>query len=250
MTQNNLNLSTCPHCGNGPLYQLGDGRYKCGSCLRKFSPAGRRSRLTVEAMEAIISGFASGSPALSVATETGLNPKTVQLYYGRIRELLAAERERYLARRYGSAEVSPELFASSDFVAKWQGAVLIGCLVARSSEMELLFVSETGDDAVARLEPSAVAGWLVAADRRAIENLQLDRINCLAESRTRERARTFWTNTKRRLSAYCGGFRKHFRLYLREMEFRDNMGNTPEAREHIGSLLDRYTTTSKGENDA
>lgn len=250
MMLSKMDLSTCPHCGNGRLYQLGDGRCKCSACLRKFLPDPRRSRLPVEAMEAIVSGFTVGSPALAVATAEGLNPKTVQLYYKRIRELLTSDRERYLARCYGSARVSPDLFIDSGLNTGWRNVVLIGGLVARSTEMELLFVNEAGDDDVARLEPSAVAGWLVAADRRAMENLQLDRINCIAGRCARERARNFWMNAKRRLSAYCGGFRKHFRLYLREMEFRDNMQNQPAAREHIRALLARNTITSTGENDA
>jgi hypothetical protein len=201
-------------------------------------------------MEAIVAGFAAGSPALAVATATGLNPKTVQLYYGRIRELLAADRERYLAQCYGSAQVSPKLFARSVADAAWVNAVPVGCLVARDTEMELLFVDDAGDDGTARLESSAVAGWLVAADRRAMEQLQLDRINCLPTGCARERARDFWINAKRRLAAYCGGFRQHFRLYLREMEFRDNMESTPAARKHIDELLARNTITATGENDA
>ena len=250
MMLNRISHSTCPHCGNDHLYQLGDGRNKCSACQRKFSPVGRRTRLTDEAIEAIVSGFSDGTPASAVATSSGLNPKTVQLYYGRIRELLATDREQYLARCYGSAEVSPEIFTDSGVSGKLRNAIFIGCLVASNTEIELFFVNDTGNNDVARLEPSAVSGWLVAADRQALENKQLDGILCLAGSGAKERARIFWLYAKHRLAAYCGGFKKHFRLYLREMEFRDNMESTATAHEHIGDLLERNTITSRGEKNA
>jgi len=201
-------------------------------------------------MEAIVSGFAAGDPASKVVTETGLNLKTVQLYYGRIRELLAKDREKYLADCYGSAQVSAGFFAESAVSAQWSNAEFIGCLIAQHTEMELLFVNETDADNSACIDSAAVAGWLVAADRRAMEDPQLDRIFCLAGKNTKERARTFWMNAKRRLSAYCGGFKNHFRLYLREMEFRNNIESTTAAREHIGELLDQTTNTPTGEDDA
>lgn len=250
MTQSKTKQSLCPYCGGDHLYQLGDGRYKCRACQRKFSPTGRRSRLSTDAMEAIISGFAAGDPTSKVAAEAGLNLKTVQLYYGRIRELLAKDREEYLADCYGSAQVSADFFTDSELRGQWRNAEFIGCLIAQDTEMELLFVNEADTENSASLDSAAVAGWLVAADRRAMEDPQLDRIFCLAGKNRKERARTFWINAKRRLSAYCGGFKKHFRLYLREMEFRNNMESTAAAREHIGELLDQTTITPTGEEDA
>ena len=116
----------CPHCGNDHLYRLGDGRHKCSACQRKFSQTGRRSRLSEEEMDAVVAGFVAGDPASKVAREAGLNLKTVQLYYGRIRELLARDRENQLARTYGSAEVSPDLFRTSGISEKWRNAIFMG----------------------------------------------------------------------------------------------------------------------------
>lgn len=243
-------LSSCPLCGNDHLYQLGDGRYKCSACRRKFSPSRRRTRLSTEAMDAIVSGFAEGEPASTVATSSGTNLKTVQLYYGRIRELLATEREQHLAKSYGSAEVPAQIFIDSGLDQKWRKAVFIGCLIDQENEMELLFTSERDDGTFAKVDEKRVSGWLVAIDSRAMEETDIDRIICLPGLSTRERARIFWTNAKDRLAAYCGGFKKNFRLYLREMEFRNNMESSAKAREHIGELLDRNSLTHKGEEDA
>ena len=199
-------------------------------------------------MDAIVLGFVSGSPASEVATDNGLNLKTVQLYYGRIRELLAKDRENHLARSYGSSRVSPELFTRSRS-EQWRNAIFIGCLVDQENEIELLFANDGAEES-ARLASDDVSGWLVAADQKAMEDLQLDRMFCLPGKNAKEKARTFWTHAKRRLSAYCGGFKKHFRLYLREMEYRNNMENPATAREHIEELLDQTTLTSTGEEDA
>ncbi len=247
MTQN---PSTCPHCGNDRLYQLSDGRFKCSACRKKFSLSGRRARLPTEAMDAIVSGFASGTPTSAVAAETGVNPKTVQLYYGRIRELLATERESYLAECYGSAEVSPALFFDSAVSAQWSNAVFVGCLIDQESEVELLLTAEKEGVDTAGPNSSSIDGWLVAADRKALDSLQIDRFFCLSGTGAKGRVRSFWLSAKQRLSAYCGGFRKHFRLYLREMEFRNNTDSPAAAREHIEMLLDKNNNPPTGEEDA
>jgi transposase len=230
---------------------LGDGRHKCGACQKKFSAPGRRSRLAPADLDEIVKGFVAGSPALSVATAAGINPKTVQCYYGRIRELVAAAREEHLARRYGAAVVAPSVFAEAAAGTGWRNSLPVACVLADGSEVELLFVSDNEDAVTALPERSSIAGWLAAADRRAIDGLQLEKINCLAPSGADgERARAFWIKAKRRLAAYHGGFRQHFHLYLREMEYRENMESMPAVRDHIQALLARNTITVTGESDA
>lgn len=251
MTDNREQATACPHCNDTRLYLLGDGRLKCGACQKKFSAGGRRSRLEAAVLQGIASGFVEGSPALASAAAAGINPKTVQSYYGRIRELVAADREAYLARRYGAAVVAPSVFAEAAAGTGWRNSLPVACVVAAGPEVELLFVGDNGDAAIAEPEPSSIAGWLVAADRRAMEGLQLEKINCLAPSGAGgERARAFWIRAKRRLAAYHGGFRQHFHLYLREMEFRENMESMPAGREYIERLLARNTITMTGESDA
>ncbi len=250
MTENRSKISGCPHCGNGRLYLLGDGRAKCSDCGRKFTPGGRRPRLTADMVDAVVTGFTAGCPASEVASQTGLNLKTVQLYYGRIRELLAEERAHHLADFYGGTRVPADLFNGSEHGSSWRNAILIGCLIDRESAMDLIFAGTADRGGTADIDPENVAGWLVAADRKALERRQLDRIFCLAGRRSRERARAFWLGAKDRLSAYCGGFRSHFHLYLREIEFRNNIEDPAAARKHIGALLGQKTITSTGEEDA
>jgi transposase len=202
-------------------------------------------------MEEIVYSFIEGTPALAVAAAAGINPKTVQFYYGRIRELLAANREEHLTRRHGAARVAPSLFVATVAGTGWRNSLPVACLLVHDQEVELLFVAGDGEAATARPAPSSMAGWLVAADMRAMEGLQLEKINCVPMTDAAgERARSFWIAAKRRLAAYHGGFRQHFHLYLREMEFRENMESRPAAREHIAALLARNTITVTGENDA
>lgn len=248
-TSSSANRSTCPECGNEHLYRLADGRFKCRSCKKKFTPGNRRSRLTAEAMEAILTAFTDSTPASTVATATGLNLKTVHYYFRRIRDLLAEDRQKYLAHAYGNAEIPSGFFAHSGHQEKWRDVTFIGCLLVHDDEIELLFVADGDDRSFTGLDPETVSGWLVAADRRALENLQLDRIYCLAGNCSSERARKFWLNAKRQLSTYGGGLKKHFRLYLREMEFRNNIKNVQAAREHIGNLVEQEFNPTTGEKN-
>jgi len=247
MTQDN---PTCPNCGNDRLYLLGDGRLKCRTCRRKFTPTGRRSRLSDAAMGKLVAGFAEGTAASEVAASTGLNLKTVHHYYARIREVLATEREQQLASCYGSALVAPDLFDRNLNGEQWHKAAFIGCLIDRETEIELLFADEGSTNDTARIDAAAVSGWIVAADHRALESVELDRIFCLPGQSAVPKARSFWLAAKRRLTAYCGGFKNHFRLYLREMEFRHNIASKAEARDRIGELLKRKPISTTGEEDA
>ena len=240
-------ITECPHCGNDHLYQLGDGRYKCKFCQRKFTPTSRRSKLAKGVMNEIVLGFISGSPTSKIALETGLNLKTVQLYLRRIRELLAKDREDYLANSYGSAKVSAELFDNSNFSKQWCNSIVMGCLIDQKTEIELLFSIHDETSNYAQLDSKDISGWLVAADQKALDELQIDRILCLTNNSSNNRVRTFWLNSKRRLCAYCGGFRKHFHLYLREMEFRNNIESLTAAQEYFEKLLERNSITSTGE---
>lgn len=243
-------ITECPHCRNDHLYQLGDGRYKCSACLRKFSPTSRRSRLSKAVMSEIVLGFISGSPASKIALKTGLNLKTVQLYLGSLRKLLAKDREDYLVNSYGSAQVSAELFDISNFSEQWRNSIFMGCLVDQETEIELLFAIEDETGNYAQIDSKDISGWLVAADRKALDDLQIDRILCLTNNGSQHRVRTFWLNAKRRLCAYYGGFRKHLHLYLREMEFRNNIESPVAAQEYFEKLLERNSITSTGEKDA
>lgn len=250
MSEQQQQAMACPHCGATNLYLLGDGRHKCGGCQKKFSASARRSRLATGAEEEIIKGFAEGAAALSVAASAGVNPKTVQLYYGKIRELLASHREGYLAERYGVSEITPSVFAGMVAGSGWRNTSPMACIVADGPEIAMFFVR--GEEGVsAAIDPSTVAGWIVAADRRAMEGVNLDKINCVAASGgSGERARSFWASAKRRLAAYHGGFRQHFHLYLREMEFRENMKGAQAIREYVKSLLAKNSINAIGENDA
>ena len=245
-----LDKMTCPDCGNDRLYQLGDGRFKCRTCRRKFTPNRRRSRLNDAAMGALIAGFAEGTAASEVAAATGLNLKTVHHYYARIRDGLATDREQQLADCYGSALVAPDLFERNLEGEQWRNAAFIGCLIDRESEIELLFADDSDTNDTARIDAAVVSGWIVAADHKALETVALDRIFCLPGQSAVHKARSFWLAAKRRLTAYCGGFKNHFRLYLREMEFRHNIANKAEARDRIGELLERKPISTTGEEDA
>jgi transposase-like protein len=47
----------------------------------------------------------------------------------------------------------------------------------------------------------------------------------------------FWGYAKRRLRAYHGGFKRNFRLFIREMEFRFNHRDGENALNYLRSIL-------------
>lgn len=235
----------CPRCGNKTGYLLGDGRYKCSVCQRKFSQ-GRTLRIEREALDIIISGFLRGASANSVSREAKVNAKTVQSYFGHIRKALSDERENFLSSCYGASSIKTELFSNSEIAPKWPHSVPICCLTATANDLRLLWVDDTESACPTHVSPHIIAGWLVASDPKTAEKLQLDRIHYVGA----EKFRIFWSRAKKNLASYCGGFRNNFRLYLREMEFRFNIQNIPDPQDHIRELLSHNNTSSPGEKHA
>jgi len=84
----------CPHCGAGETYQLADGRRQCRDCRRKFTPGGRKRKLSAHLQQAMRKAFWEMQPAEEVANLLKLNRKTVQKMYGELRQVMAAYNQR------------------------------------------------------------------------------------------------------------------------------------------------------------
>ena len=71
-------------------------------------------------------------------------------------------------------------------------------------------------------------------DLEGFHHIRIDHSKTLGEGRTHINGiENFWGFAKRRLKMYHGGWKKNFRLFLKEMEFRFNHRNDPDIIDHL-----------------
>lgn len=156
------------------------------------------------------------------AIELQLNIKTVQKYFGLLRDNLAKQSQQTVLRQFGAEQVPVSWFdrfpqrASCGHTAQPLAAVV-------KAETGLHFLQAVPVAAEPRFTEDHVIGWLYSQDEESKRRINLDRIHCQSrDSNGITLTAPFWRFVKQGLIHYQGGFRHNFMQYLREMEFRYN----------------------------
>lgn len=227
----------------------------CPACRSKFTPPRPRARRRVPSatVRELARLFWLLVPAAAAARDPGLQRKTAQRYYTRLRRAIAAAAERDLPRLpYGSVEADESYFGGRRKGKRGRGAggkVAVFGLLKRRGAVRVVFPERldraTLQGAIAaHVRP---ASWvytdgLNAYDRLHLAGLRHKRVD---HRTTMGRGRThingienFWGFAKRRLKMYHGGWKRNFRLFIREMEFRFNHRRDPKVVDTLVKLLD------------
>lgn len=156
------------------------------------------------------------------AETLNLNIKTVQKYFGLLRDNLANLSQRSVLQQLGSEYVPTDWFDSfPQRSACSQSAKPLAAIVKTESGLSLLQTQPAASQP--GFPEEIVLGWLYAHDEESRQRLNLDRIHCQSrDSNSIILATPFWRFIKQGLVHYQGGFRHNFLQYLREMEFRYN----------------------------
>lgn len=213
----------CPTCSTSRLYRLADGRFKCSLCRRVFSAIdNRHCRLTPEILQGLAHAFWDMNGTADTAELLNLNIKTVQKYFGLLRENLAKRSRQELIEKLGGDYLPAAWFERfSARSACGQNAHQIAAVVKLGDKIKLLLAAPFASEP--RFAEEEIIGWLYAQDNDSMHRLNLDRIHCQAKDSNNSTLTTpFWRFIKQGLIHYQGGFRHHFIQYLREMEFRYN----------------------------
>jgi transposase-like protein len=103
----------CPTCSTSRLYQLADGRFKCSLCRKIFSAsANRQSRLAPVVREGLATAFWNMDGTADTANALDLNIKTVQKYFGLLREHLAKLSRQTILQQFESDTLPAAWFQS------------------------------------------------------------------------------------------------------------------------------------------
>ena len=164
-------------------------------------------------------------PASAAAEQQGVNSKTVQKCYDMLRRNIAEVDEQFVLEQIGATAIGVGLFAEVKIAHQLGSSVEpLFCLVRLGDKVLFLFVDSDVQEPESAIEGPDIVGWVYALDHKALVSLDLDRIHCLSvlQATPTHNENRFWIYAKHGLVRYHGGFRKHFTLFMREMEFRFN----------------------------
>lgn len=241
----------CPVCDFRQSYRLSDGRRQCKRCRKKFTHKSRRTRLPKETIKEIVRLFWLTVPAERVAKDLGINRLTALKHYTQLRQGIAEQREQELLRMSGEVEVDESYFGGVRKGKRGRGAggkVPVFGLLKRNGEVRVVFPErvdrETLHGAVkVHVQPDS---WVYSDGLNVYDKLDLEGFHhariCHNETFGEgaihiNGIENFWGFAKRRLKMYHGGYKKNFRLFMREMEFRFNYRNNETVLQYLYKLL-------------
>lgn len=213
----------CPICSTTRLYHLADGRLKCSLCRRVFSEVdNRHARLTLDTRERLALAFWQMRGTTDTAYDLHLNIKTVQKYFGLLRDNLAKQSQQSVQQQLGAEQVPVSWFDRFPQRSSCVQTAQPLAAVVRA-ETGLHFLQAAPVAVQPRFTEEIVIGWLYSQDEESRQRINLDRIHCQSrDSNSFTLTTPFWRYVKQGLVHYQGGFRHNFMQYLREMEFRYN----------------------------
>ena len=245
----------CPSCRSRDGYRLGDGRRMCRSCRRKYTPRrhARQAKVGPPTTRELTRLFWLLVPAAAAARDLGVGRKAAVRHYDRLRRVIAADAERELAKLpYGSVEVDESYFGGYRKGKRGRGAAAgkmpVFGLLKRKGQVRVLFPERLDkaslQDAIrANVRPQS---WVYSDGYRAYDKLHLagfrhvriDHGQTLGKGRSHINGiENFWGFAKRRLKMYHGGWKRNFRLFIREMEFRFNHRHDADPVGRLRKLL-------------
>jgi len=190
-------------------------------------------------------------PAERVARDLGLNRKTVQSHFRRLREAITEESRQALAQIAGEVEVDESYFGGYRKGKRGRGAgakIPVFGLLKRGGEVRVVFPDRVDRANLQGAIKTHVRpqSWVYSDSFRAYDRLdvegfhhvRIDHGQTFGAGRAHINGiENFWSFAKRRLKLYHGGYKKNFRLFMREMEFRFNHRDDPNVVEHLYRLL-------------
>ena len=242
VTRHGVHIS-CPACRGRKLYELTDGRRKCGRCGKKFTPRARKSKIPRDKLKELVRLFWLMVPAERAARDLGINRKTALRRYTLLRAVLLEECQAETEPLQGEVEVDESYFGGYRKGVRGRGAagkIPVFGLLKRHGAVRVVFPARLDKETLHReIQENVVPqSWVFSDGYRAYDKLDLKgfRHVRIDHSKTLGRGRkhingieNFWGFAKRRLKMYHGGWKKNFRLFLKELEFRFNHRDDPDV---------------------
>ena len=161
--------------------------------------------------------------AAKAARELGLNPKTVQQHYHRIRKRITVARETFLLRQLRRYEAHKDNAKKHELAENQNGLFWIipvdSCICTAFCQGERSVLER---ELLDHYQPfSLILNRKGEVDQMHLKSLEQKLLKTGA-NRCSDKAVRFWPYLRNHLAWYRGGYRKNFREFVLEMECRFN----------------------------
>jgi transposase len=246
-------MKTCPRCAAPAAWTLGDGRFKCRCCGKRYSwrSVWDSARLTESAKLSLVQAFVDGVPAYRQRFRSDVCVGSCERFYRLIRACCI----RQGALSHDSLQIAPcysALFPHTrTYMRGWATSshvMLIG-IAERSGQIRISAPLEDVDDILRLLrERSAVGSVVCMPDGRAYASLQVQGDSILiprlaGTGLQMQPAEAFWSYVRERLTAFRKIPVKFFPLYAGEASFCFN----ERDRDLVAILISLAQSTSIAE---
>jgi transposase len=223
----------CVFCGSYRLWRTRRGYLKCRKCKRQ------KGKRILQRELRIIVGFHQQIPANRLAVDFGINYRTVERVYRRLREVIYHMCELEGAKMSGEIEIDDAYFGGRRKGNRGRGAfgksVVLGLLEREGRVYTRIVYSLSANTLMDIIRKRCRKGSVYHTDayrsyrslKRFGKHLTVNHQKELVSKRKGYHSHIngiegFWSFAKHGLYQYRGVSRANFHLYLKEMEYRFN----------------------------
>jgi transposase len=234
------NGKRCPKCFHDRLYQLADGRFKCGKCHMKYSAKKIRDDLN------ILHYFSLEIPANKAAKDLRFSYPTVRNKYMQYRQEIVEVLAQDFRKLSGEIECDESYFGGKKKGLRGRGSrgkMIVFGMLERQDRIFTTIVDNVSaqalmDEIIEHAEKGSVFYTDTFRSYKSLKkyghHITVDHGKEFGSKRRHINGlEGFWSYAKERFLKYHGVSKKHFHLYLKELEFRYNYRKTNLYRKLI-----------------
>ena len=212
----------------------------------------RKSRLSIYKQHKLIEHFVAGATARVAATLVNVNKNTAAFYFQRLRELIAHHQEQEALEAFdGEIEVDESYFGGTQKGKRGRGAsgkVPVFGLLKRGGKVYTQVIPDAKTNTIfpiirQKVIPDSVVysdcwrGYNVL-DVSEFKHYRINHSELFARKHNHINGiENFWNQAKRHLRKYNGVPKIHFHLFLKECEWRFNMGSPKQLLKDLKMIL-------------
>lgn len=195
--------------------------------------------------------FVSGTTARTASELTGIHRNTAVRFFHKLREKIALKQQNRSEQFCGKIELDESYFGGARKGKRGRGAagkVAVFGILKRGGKVYTQVILDTKTDTLMpiirqKIEPDSVVYtdcWKAynALDVSEFKHYRINHSTRFAKKHNHINGiENFWNQAKRHMRKFNGIPRNHFNLFLKECEWRFNMGTPKELLEDLKNLL-------------
>ena len=211
----------------------------------------KHCKLTRNKQLELIKYFVAGSTARTAAELSGIHRNTAIRFFHKLREKIATKQQNRSEQFCGKIELDESYFGGTRKGKRGRGAagkVAVFGLLKRGGKVYTQIILDAASSALMpiireKIEPDSIVYtdcWKAynALDVSEFKHYRINHSKIFAKKHNHINGiENFWNQAKRHMRKFNGIPRNHFNLFLKECEWRFNMGSPKELLQDLKKLL-------------